>query len=133
MASTAIPNAINAAPNGRAYGTTDFPLFGDPSVPELLMETRNSCTRAIWNSWIEYEERDREDAPTPADAKARLVRTYARKVRSDARWSRATEPVFCRVRESLNGIAVARTRSGSCLGEDIEPDGGSRWGSAALA
>jgi hypothetical protein len=31
------------------------------------------------------------------------VRTYARKVRSDARWSRATEPVFRKVSETLNG------------------------------
>ena len=31
------------------------------------------------------------------------MRTYARKVRSDARWSRATEPVFRKVSESLNG------------------------------
>ena len=45
----------------------------------------------------------RTDGPTPADAKERLVRTYARKVRSDARWSRATEPVFRRVSERLNG------------------------------
>jgi hypothetical protein len=43
------------------------------------------------------------DEPTPADAKERLVRTYARKVRSDARWSRATEPVFRKVSERLNG------------------------------
>jgi hypothetical protein len=43
------------------------------------------------------------DGPTPADAKERLVRTYARKVRSDARWSRATEPVFRNVSETLNG------------------------------
>jgi hypothetical protein len=43
------------------------------------------------------------NGPTPADAKERLVRTYARKVRSDARWSRATEPVFRKVSESLNG------------------------------
>ena len=33
-------------------------------------------------------------SPTPALANAKLVRTYARKVRSAARWSRATEPVF---------------------------------------
>jgi hypothetical protein len=44
------------------------------------------------------------DRPTPADAKARQVRTYARKVRSDARWSRATEPVFRRVSERLNHL-----------------------------
>jgi hypothetical protein len=31
------------------------------------------------------------------------VRTYARKVRSVARWSRATEPVFRKVSETLNG------------------------------
>lgn len=43
------------------------------------------------------------DGPTPADAKERLVRTYARKVRSDERWSRATEPVFRKMSETLNG------------------------------
>jgi hypothetical protein len=32
--------------------------------------------------------------PTPAEAMARLVRMYARKVRSEARWSRATLPEF---------------------------------------
>ena len=31
-------------------------------------------------------------------AMTRLVRVYARKVRSEARWSRATEPEFSRVR-----------------------------------
>ena len=38
-----------------------------------------------------------DDLPTPVDAIVRLVRTYARKVRSDARWSRATLPAFSRV------------------------------------
>lgn len=36
-------------------------------------------------------------APTPVDAIAKLVRTYAKKVRSAARWSRATLPVFSSV------------------------------------
>ena len=31
------------------------------------------------------------------------MRTYARKVRSDARWSRATEPVFRKTSERRNG------------------------------
>jgi hypothetical protein len=44
MASTAMPNAINVAPNGRAYGATDVPLLGDP-FGLALMETRNSCTK----------------------------------------------------------------------------------------
>jgi hypothetical protein len=55
--------------------------------------------------------RAREDVPTPADANERLVRTYAKKVRSDARWSRATEPVFCRVSERLNGSAAGAETS----------------------
>ena len=55
--------------------------------------------------------RARKDVPTPADANERLVRTYAKKVRSDARWSRATEPVFFRVSERLNGSATAATSS----------------------
>jgi hypothetical protein len=70
------------------------------------------------------------DAPTPADAKERLVRTYARKVRSDARWSRATEPVFRRVSETLNGTfgvvpAGAGTELSSAFGWE-EVDGPSR-------
>jgi len=40
---------------------------------------------------------------TPADDMARLVRTYARNVRSEARWSRATLPEFSSVR-----VAVGR-------------------------
>jgi hypothetical protein len=78
------------------------------------------------------------DRPTPADAKERLVRTYARNVRSDARWSRATEPVFRKVSETLNGTfgvtdaataAAAGTEVSSALGwgeEDARADGPSR-------
>jgi hypothetical protein len=73
-----------------------------------------------------------EDIPTPEDVKPRLVRTYARKVRSHERWSRATEPVFCRVRESLNGSVAAAASSDLCLAEDVEAKGVSRGGSAAL-
>lgn len=63
-----------------------------------------------------------EDAPTPADANERLVRTYARKVRSEARWSRATEPVFCRVSERVKGSPVGAVATSSilCLDEDVE-------------
>lgn len=35
------------------------------------------------------------------------MRTYARKVRSDARWSRATDPVFRNVSERLKGTCCA--------------------------
>ena len=34
--------------------------------------------------------------PTPTEAKLKEVRSHARKVRSEAKWSRATEPVFSR-------------------------------------
>lgn len=34
--------------------------------------------------------------PTPTDAKLNEVRSHARKVRSEAKWSRATDPVFSR-------------------------------------
>lgn len=70
------------------------------------------------------------DEPTPADAKERLVRTYARKVRSDARWSRATEPVFRKVSERLNGTfgvpaaASAGTEVLSAFGWEEEGSGG---------
>jgi hypothetical protein len=37
---------------------------------------------------------NKRDSPTPEDAIARLVLTYAKNVRSDARWSRATLPEF---------------------------------------
>lgn len=38
--------------------------------------------------------------PTPAEAMAKLVLTYARKVRSDARWSLATLPTFSSLSEN---------------------------------
>jgi hypothetical protein len=67
------------------------------------------------------------DPPTPADAKARLVRTYAKKVRSDARWSRATDPWFCRMRERPNGVVVVVAISADLrLGADVEAEGTSR-------
>ena len=54
--------------------------------------------------------RDR-DPPTPVDAMVRLVRAYARKVRSDARWSRATLPEFSSVRQSFHSLSSARQRA----------------------
>ena len=60
------------------------------------------------------------DGPTPADAKERLVRTYARKVRSDARWSRATEPVFRKVSETLNGIFGISVKA-AAVGMEVSP------------
>ena len=63
---------------------------------------------------------DGMDGPTPADAKERLVRTYARKVRSDARWSRATEPVFRKVSERLNGtFGVPAPTSAAAAGKEV--------------
>ena len=63
------------------------------------------------------------------------MRTYARKVRSDARWSRATEPVFRKVSEMLNGTfgvpapapapAAAGTESLSAFGWAKEEEGAS--------
>lgn len=47
----------------------------------VLDEMENSWTRA-----------------TPVEARTREVRTYARKVLSEARWSLATEPLFSSVR-----------------------------------
>lgn len=44
------------------------------------------------------------------DAIARLVRTYARKVRSDARWSRATLPAFSSVSAGENRFGVCGVR-----------------------
>jgi hypothetical protein len=70
------------------------------------------------------------DLPTPADAKARLVRTYAKKVRSDARWSRATDPLFWRMRERPSGVVVGAAAV-LRLGADIEAEGLSCGGSAA--
>lgn len=63
------------------------------------------------------------NAPTPADANERLVRTYARKVRSEARWSRATEPVFCRVSERLKGSTVGDAATSPILRVDGEAEG----------
>jgi len=76
-----------------------------------------------------------EDVPTPADANARLVRTYAKKVRSDARWSRATEPVFCRVSERLNGSGAAAEASSLPAFrrvEDVGAEGPSRGSFASM-
>ena len=41
---------------------------------------------------------------TPADVIAKLVRTYAKNVRSDTRWSRAVLPEFLRVQEGPNRL-----------------------------
>ncbi len=112
MTNTTIPNEPRVAPNGRAYDS-DATMIWSCELLELFMlvltETPNSCTRAIYELDSEeslgrgWGERGRL---TPADAKARLVHTYARKVRSDARWSRATEPVFRRMSGSLNVCGV---------------------------
>lgn len=65
------------------------------------------------------------------------MRTYARKVRSDARWSRATEPVFRKVSEMLNGTfgvpapAAAGTESLSAFGW-AEEGAGAGAGAGAL-
>jgi len=117
VTSTAMPNAMSVAPNGRANDSTAIPLCKG-LFALVLTETRKSCTRA-----------------TPADANARLVRTYAKKVRSDARWSRATEPVFCRVSERMNGRAAAgETSSLSAfrLVDDVGADGPSSGSSASM-
>lgn len=49
----------------------------------------------------------RADVPTPAIDIARLVRTYDRNVRSEARWSRATHPAFSRRRLGFKLLIVA--------------------------
>ena len=54
------------------------------------------------------KKKGRRDAPTPVEAIVRLVRVYARKVRSDARWSRATLPEFSRVSMSRHCFASSR-------------------------
>ena len=53
------------------------------------------------------------------------MRTYARKVRSDARWSRATEPVFCSVRDKPKGSAAAAAAPSSAFGcrSDVDAEG----------
>lgn len=50
------------------------------------------------------------DTPTPVDAIVRLVRAYARNVRSDARWSRATLPEFSRDIHSFQSATNFRQR-----------------------
>jgi len=44
-------------------------------------------------------DRSSQINPTPAHERAKLVLTYASQVRSEARWSLATEPEFSRVKE----------------------------------
>ena len=115
VTSTARPNAISVAPNGRANGATATSPPDEPVVL-VLTETRNSCTRATAHESRDFFNKKKnkvEDVPTPADAKERLVRTYARNVRSDARWSRATEPVFCSVSERPNGRAAGAGETSS--------------------
>lgn len=75
IARTKRPKRTVVAPNGRAKAFLD----------EALGAMVKSCTRA-----------------TPVETIARLVLTYARKVRSEARWSLATLPEFSRVRLGLN-------------------------------
>lgn len=72
---------------------------------EELAATENNCTRAVdreetVRNGIEYKTVN-GDTPTPDEAMAKLVRMYARKVRSEARWSRATLPEFTNVSEVL--------------------------------
>ncbi|KAK0443664.1 P-loop containing nucleoside triphosphate hydrolase protein [Desarmillaria tabescens] len=80
-----------AAPSGRAYPCA--PPLGEKAVSLeavlVLDEMENSWARA-----------------TPVEARTREVRTYARKVRSEARWSRATEPLF----SSVGLIRMAKSK-----------------------
>ena len=91
VTSTAMPNVISIVPNGRAYDPTAIPLL-EELFTLVLTETRKGCTRATWTKRISKKKNKRkeemktgrvgEDVPTPADANERLVRTYAKKVRS---------------------------------------------------
>jgi hypothetical protein len=91
-------------------------------------------TKQLYESYMDWEienrknergerkkEKRRKGVPTPADANERLLRTYARKVRSDARWLRATEPVFCNVSERPNGSGGAASAFWCCW--DVEAGG----------
>jgi len=92
IASTASAMRIVIAPNGRASfcnllweGVNDVPLL------VIWEDMLNSWTRA-----------------TPVDAMARLVRTYAKNVRSEARWSLATLPWFCSLKAGVSLLRNGR-------------------------
>ncbi|PIL35190.1 hypothetical protein GSI_02980 [Ganoderma sinense ZZ0214-1] len=102
------PSAIITAPSGRANRCMSSFIVSAERV--------NSCTSAgrtrfsphrrdrTWEGGVRRES----DAPTPVEAMVRLVRVYARKVRSDARWSRATLPEFSRVSMSRHRFDSSR-------------------------
>jgi hypothetical protein len=61
----------------------------------------------------QYAPKLNRNSPTPEEAIARLVLMYARNVRSDARWSRATLPEF----SSRNSTHFLTLQKGSGLDE----------------
>lgn len=112
---TMIPNDTNAAPRGwESLWMGNTPSF---AMCELVCEIPNIWTRAL--KTINISARDfttRLNVPTPAVASAKLVRRYERKVRSEARWSRATLPEFLSMIVGLN-----RCRSFEVCGKNDSP------------
>ena len=93
---TAKANKTVVTPRGRANLWTRLVMAdnctGALADREVMSAIVKSCTRA-----------------TPIEASASEVRTYARKVRSEARWSRAVEPEFRSVRRG-EGMPMGRMR-----------------------
>lgn len=98
-----MPMHTTIAPRGLAnLCRCEFNLVPLLEVTEIV----NSCTSAATTQDSRQHPKSKKsdravpidillcDSPTPEEAIARLVRTYARKVRSEARWSRATLPEF---------------------------------------
>lgn len=95
------PTMMIVAPSGREYLVSCW--FLSPAIVK-------SCTSATFGRSDGLSDtRDFfQDVPTPMEAIVRLVRTYARKVRSEARWSRATLPEFSSVSAGLSLFATSR-------------------------
>lgn len=87
MTRTSRPSSTMVSPTGLANFWTCW------AASESGMSLFRDVKSAMVKSWTRA---------IPALAKARLVRTYARNVRSDARWSRATLPEFSRTNWGWN-------------------------------
>lgn len=96
--STPKPMKMIVAPSGFAYLTIVSGVILNNCTSAAKMYGTRRSRQPHFHFYVPrvLKRGVRTDAPTPALANARLVRTYARKVRSEARWSRATLPEFSR-------------------------------------
>lgn len=89
----------------------------------MAAEIVKSCTKAVRLDGRSAKRRAVRSCyiPTPVDAMVKLVRTYAKNVLSDAKWSLATLPEFSRVKAGFH----EPNKEPLCLANDFFFDFGS--------